>query len=168
MSQDRGQDFKPTPIMGQADSVFKRMRANHQIQRNGGPETEKTLSTKEVLAGMSGRPCRENIRQYKKDMKEFRAMLGMGSVNISHGKLAQMRDEQIQNLGPLPTQMAYEHRLLNSYLQSYQEKLSLVDNRALYFSALCSPEELCTIAIDYDELKRLTHAANETGFDPYT
>jgi hypothetical protein len=37
---------------------------------------------------MSERPCRENIRNYKKEMKEFRAMLGMGSVNISHGKLA--------------------------------------------------------------------------------
>jgi len=49
-------------------------------------------------------------------MKEFRAMLGMGSVNISHGKLHQMREELIQKLGTLPTQMAYEHRLLNSYL----------------------------------------------------
>ena len=28
----------------------------------------------------------------------------------------QMREELIQKLGPLPTQMAYEHRLLNSYL----------------------------------------------------
>jgi hypothetical protein len=52
---------------------------------------------------MSGRPCRENIRGYKKEMKEFRAMLGMGSVNISHGKLHQMREELIQKLGPLPT-----------------------------------------------------------------
>jgi hypothetical protein len=63
--------------------------------------------------------------------------------------------------------MACDHRLLNSYLHSYQEKLSLIDNRALYFSALIEPEELCTIAIDYDELNLLTHAANETGFDPY-
>jgi len=28
-------------------------------------------------------------------MKEFKAMLGMGSVNISHGKLSQMREELI-------------------------------------------------------------------------
>ena len=43
-----------------------------------------------------------------------------------------------------------------------------MDNRALFFSALSSPEELCTIAVDFEELKRLTHAATETGFDPYT
>ena len=43
-----------------------------------------------------------------------------------------------------------------------------MDNRALYFSALSSPEELCTIAIDYEELKRLSDAAKDAGFDPYT
>jgi hypothetical protein len=103
------------PIKGQAPSVFKRMR-NNQGPRNETAEPDKNMSTKEVLAGMTTRPCRENIRQYKKEMKEFRTMLGMGSVNISHGKLAQMRDDMIAKLGPLPTQMAYEHRLLNSYL----------------------------------------------------
>jgi len=46
------------------------------------------LSANQVLQNMAERPCRENIRNYKKEMKEFRAMLGMGSVNISHGKLA--------------------------------------------------------------------------------
>ncbi len=89
--------------MEQAQSVFARMKAHHKSERNANTENEKDLATKEVLASMSGRPCRENIRGYKKEMKEFRAMLGMGSVNISHGKLHQMREELIQKLGPLPT-----------------------------------------------------------------
>jgi hypothetical protein len=94
------------------------MRINRQIERNA-KELDNNLLTKEVLADMSGRPCRENIREYRKELKEFRALLGMGSVNISHGKLSQMREDLIKNLGPLPTQMAYDHKLLNSYLQSY-------------------------------------------------
>jgi len=36
------------------------------------------------------------------------------------------------------------------------------------YSALKSSHELCTIAIDFDELKRLKHATEEAGFDPYT
>lgn len=102
--------------MEQAQSVFTRMKAHQKSERNANSDNEKDIGIKEMLASMSGRPCRENIRGYKKEMKEFRAMLGMGSVNISHGKLHQMREELIQKLGPLPTQMAYEHRLLNSYL----------------------------------------------------
>ncbi len=94
---------------------------------------------KDVLQEMRSRPCRENIRKYRQEMKEFRALLGMGSVNISHGKLKLLRDEQIKNIEPLHSQMAYEHRLLNSYVQSYQEKLSLLDKRALYLSGLNTP-----------------------------
>jgi hypothetical protein len=88
--------------MEQAQSIFTRMKAHHKSERNANTGNEKDSATKEVLASMSGRPCRENIRGYKKEMKEFRAMLGMGSVNISHGKLHQMREELIQKLGPLP------------------------------------------------------------------
>ncbi len=53
--------------------------------------------------------------------------MGMSGTSISHGKLKLMREELLANLKPLNSQMAYDHRLLNSYLQTYSEKLSLVN-----------------------------------------
>ncbi len=85
-------------------------------------------------------------------MKDFKAIMGMSGTSISHGKLKLMRDELLASLRPLNSQMAYDHRLLNSYLQTYSEKLSLVNQRDLTFSALKGPEELSTLAIDFDEL----------------
>ena len=59
------------------------------------------------------------------------------------------------NMKPLATHAAYDHRLLNSYLQQYQEKLSLSESKNNF-------------AVDFDEYLLLKHATEEAGFDPYT
>ena len=74
------------------------------------------MTAAKVLEVMSQRPCRENLRQYRKEMKDFRAVMGISGTNISHGKLKLLRDELLATLQPLNSQMAYDHRLLNSYL----------------------------------------------------
>lgn len=35
-------------------------------------------------------------------------------------------------------------------------------------SALSMPEELSSLAIDFDEFKKIADEANDGGFDPYT
>lgn len=69
------------------------------------PEKAKIPANKftpsQVLESMNQRPCKENIRTYRKEMKDFKAIMGMSGTSISHGKLKLMRDELLASLRPL-------------------------------------------------------------------
>lgn len=60
--------------------------------------------------------------------------------------------------------MAIKHRLLNTYVHCYEEKLSL--NNAL------DPVEQINgsfaLTVDFNEMVKLKQAAEETGYDPYS
>ncbi|TNV80653.1 hypothetical protein FGO68_gene10165 [Halteria grandinella] len=145
------------------------------LNLNKSPRAQKKplreMNFKEVIDHMHERQCFKNIKKYKEELLDLRAQQGVGNRNISHGRLKQERQELIKNIKPLTSQLAYKHRLLNSYVQLYRERLSLANTKADFQSSLTSaqaPVTQCTITIDFDELHRLTHATEEAGFDPYS
>lgn len=91
----------------------------------------KDMSLEEVIDFMKERPCSKNMQRYREDLTDLRAGAGCAAnTNISHGRLKQEREDMIRTMKPLGTQMAYKHRLLNSYLKLYQERLSLLNTKA--------------------------------------
>ena len=78
--------------------------------------------------------------------------------NISHATIQKQRDQLSVTIKPqVSTQIAFKHRLLNSYVGMYHERLCL--KRSKKESAL---------TVDFDQLKKLTHATEHAGFDPYS
>jgi hypothetical protein len=97
------------------------------------------MNFKEVLDFMHARPCLKNIKRYQEELVDLRSQYGTGNRKISHGRLQQERNELIKRTKPMASQLAYKHRLLNSYVQLYRERLSLANTKAEFQASLNVP-----------------------------
>lgn len=79
-----------------------------------------------VLEKMRERNCPEKIKKYKEEIKQMRVQSGLSYNTISHSYLNQQRREMINNLS-VNNFLEVKHRLLNTYVHNYKEKLGLTN-----------------------------------------
>ena len=118
------------------------------------------MTAEELIELMRSRPCSINIKRYREEMKGLATLRNEQQTfkNISHATIQKQRDMLSVTIKPqVSTQIAFKHRLLNSYVGMYHERLCL--KRSKKESAL---------TVDFDQLKKLTHATEHAGFDPYS
>lgn len=78
----------------------------------------------QVIEKMKERPCYANIRGYKNELKKLRIQSGCIQSTISHSQLNKQRVELAKRLN-VNNFLAVKHRLLNTYIHNYRDKLCL-------------------------------------------
>ncbi len=63
--------------------------------------------------------------------------------------------------------IALKHRLLNTYVHNYKDKLCLA-NIDEEVCGVKNPSGTFSLTIDFNELVKLKQATEEAGWDPYT
>jgi hypothetical protein len=124
----------------------------------------------QVLLKMKERDCRSNIRLYKEQLRQLKVSTGLVQSTLSHSQLNKRRSDMAERLGSLNSHLALKHRLLNTYVHGYKDKLSLnnVDEEGFGGKKVAKPDAGCTLTIDFNELAMLKQATEEAGFDPYS
>ncbi len=116
-----------------------------------------------MIDQLKERDCAENIRKYKEQLRFLRVQSGLSQTSISHSQLDKQRRDMADRLN-VTSYLALKHRLLNTYVHSYQQKLCLNNDKNV------DPEEIAghSLTVDFNEMLYLRNQSQEMGYDPYT
>ena len=115
----------------------------------------------DIISYLKTRPCTDNIKKYQQELNDMRIMTGIQNMNVSHTHLHKQMAKVSSKLRAISYE-AYQHRLLNTYIHHYKDKLCLANDTQ---NPLAND---FTLTIDFSELNELKQATEQAGFDPYT
>mmetsp|Transcript_39105 Transcript_39105/g.59647 ORF Transcript_39105/g.59647 Transcript_39105/m.59647 type:complete len:213 (+) Transcript_39105:574-1212(+) len=172
-----------TGVTGQSatSTEMRRIRpsshANWQDMLRLEKQKKKFKAAQEVLAMMKGRNTKTNIKCIKEEIKNIDIATGVSKNLSSVTQILHECRELANNLKGYSAkdETTKGHRLLNAYIHSYKDMLSLnhfdgnpaAANQDQQEGGLSSLKEPFTITIDFTEYNAMNMAAKGTGYDAF-